>query len=176
MIFSDTEDLMKRIIAGAVVFLLLLTIGTGAEARRKKGVLRVPGGTNIEGVGLVIDASYDPRLDGLVPGYKMLSVAIINQSFNIISLDPENDVWQVKLAGESKAHNAIYNLRSDDPKQWQALPEKLRDLLAYPLMIPIGGRDVIDLFLPERLDLERFVEVDIAIKSLGGKLEVVVRD
>jgi hypothetical protein len=160
-----------------VMFSVLMVFFIACTVHAKKqNVIRVPGGTNIGGVGLVIDASYDPRLDTLVPGYKVVNAIVINQSFNIISLAPERDVWSVVLAGEKRPIKAIHNLRGQDPKAWSQLPERARQIVAYPLVLPIGGREVIDLFVPSNSDMEKFNELDVELATLGGKIEVLVSE
>ncbi|MBN1283275.1 MAG: hypothetical protein JXA24_05845 [Proteobacteria bacterium] len=163
---------MKRLTTWVVIAALLLV---AADAAAKAKVHRAIGGTNIVPVGLSIDASYDQRFDGFVPGYKVINVAVINQSFNIIFLNPEKDRWGIKLADGSKAITAIHDLRRSAPKAWSELNDKSKDLLAYPLFIPVGARQVIDLFVPESVDAAKFNELTIYIKSLDTKLEIMAR-
>jgi hypothetical protein len=73
---------MKRKMITVMVVCLFLVICGPANARKKE-VIKVIGGTPIPSAGIVIDASYDPRFDQFVPGYKMLNVIIINNSFKI---------------------------------------------------------------------------------------------
>lgn len=164
---------MKKMLFVAVVVAALMAAGT-AEAK-KKNVIRASGGTTISPLGFIIDASYDPRLDGLVPGYKVINVAIVNQSFNVIQLSPDKDIWEIRLQGEKRPIRAVNDLRSEAPQAWAALPQKVKDATAYPLYLPIGAQEVIDLFVPEIHDLDLFTEIDITIKALGGRLEILVR-
>ena len=165
---------MKRSVAIATMFaLLLVACAHGSHAGRKK-VLRVPGGANIAPLGLVMDASYDPRLDNFAPGYKVINVVMFNQSLSIIYLDPERDRWSIKLKGKRRSQKAIHDLRQQDPKAWAAIPERARSLVGYPLAVPVGARQVIDLFVPASLDVERFNELHAYLKSLNTKLEVLV--
>ena len=168
---------MKKITVCVVAALALITVFCAAQAEAaRKNVLRVNSGAAIQSMGVVIDASYDPRLDELAPGYKIVSVAIANQSVNIVEFDLEGDLWQVKLAGSKKLHKAVHNLRTTDPKAWQTLSPKVRELTAYPLVLPIGGSIVVDLFLPDTLDLDLLTEVSMGLKKLGGRIDIVVRD
>ena len=164
---------IRATVAAVLAFSVILILPGAALAKKVQSV-RVNGGTNIEGVGFVIDASYDPRFDHLCPGYKMVTVAFINQGMNVVMLDPEKDIWEVRLADDGKSYKAIHNLRSQDPKAWQALPRKVQDITAYPLAVPIGGELTIDLFVPETVDLSRFNELDMTLRSLGGRIEVMV--
>jgi len=155
----------------AVASITLICI-PNSDAKRKK--VRVPGGTTIPGAGIVIDASYDPRLDTLVEGYKVINVALDNRSFNIIYFSPEKDAWSVKLAGRRKPVKAIYNLRNQDPKAWASLPEGARNIVGYPLVLPIGGREVFDIFVPDTFDLQKFNELRVYIKSMNSRFDVLV--
>ncbi|HPW44813.1 MAG TPA: hypothetical protein PKU96_00375 [bacterium] len=163
---------MKRILMMVAVFILSVTFYSHAFCAKINKV-QVNGGVPIQGYGLVIDASYDPRLDNLVPGYKLINVVIANSSFNIIGLDPQRDKWSIKVDGKSSPIKALHNLRGQDPKAWSALPPRVKDVIGYPLLLPIGARDVIDLFVPETLDLEKFTTVEIFLKSMNTKFEVM---
>ena len=168
---------MKKIARAAILVVLFFSLFVTVRAEAgKKGVMRVNSGSAIPSLGLVIDANYDSRLDELTPGYKMVSVAIANQSVNILQLSLEKDVWKVKLAGSRKYHKAIHNLRTTDPKAWQAMPQRVRELTAYPVFLPIGGSMVVDLFLPDTLDLDLLTEVSVRFKAIGKQIDVVVRD
>ena len=90
---------MKRIIS-SVIAILILAFAVQADARKKQKV-RVVGGAAIPSHGMVIDVDYDPRFDNFIPGYKMVQVAIINNSFNIIPMNPRKDRWTV-YAGKRK--------------------------------------------------------------------------
>lgn len=165
---------MRRLIISTAAAAAIAVMATGALAKKTQ-VYRATGGTNVAQVGLSIDASYDQRFDDFVPGYKVINVAMINQSFNIIFLDPERDRWSVTLAGKSKPVIAIHDLRRADPKAWTELTEKSKNLLAYPLFIPVGARQVIDVFVPDTVDLAAFNEVGIYIKSLDARIEILAR-
>jgi predicted CoA-binding protein len=165
---------MKRLI-GIIIVVVTLMLSVPAHAKRKE-ILRVPGGAAIPKYGLAIDASYDSRFDNFVPGYKVLQVALINNSFNIIPLNPQKDKWIVHTTEGKKKYNAIANLNQKDPRVWNALPERIRSLMAYPLALPIGARQVVDLFVPAEAPLETFRQVDVELKSMNVKLEVMARN
>ncbi|MFH1831076.1 MAG: hypothetical protein ABH871_09950 [Pseudomonadota bacterium] len=164
---------MRRIIFSLAMIIAIALAASHAYA--KKEVLRVPGGANIPSLGISIDASYDPRLDNFVPGYKVINVALINQGFSIIYLDPEKDKWQIKLAGKSKLINAIHDLRRTDPEAWNKIPKRARALVGYPLVLPIGAREVIDIFVPDSVDVEKFNELDIYLRLRNTRLQILVR-
>jgi hypothetical protein len=165
---------MNKKVVLALMCVVLLAACVHSSAAGKKKVLRVPGGANIPPLGLSVDASYDPRLDHLAAGYKVINVAMVNQSLNIVYLNPEHDKWSIKLKGKRRSQKALHDLRQQDPKAWATIPEKARGLVGYPLALPVGARQVIDLFVPESIDVERFNELHVYLKSLNTRLEVMV--
>ncbi len=164
--------MVRKLLLATACALFLVSCAHGASGGKK--VLRVPGGTNVPELGLATDASYDKRLDNLVPGYKVITVALVNASFNIIPLDPDKDRWWIKVAGERKKVPVLHNLRQQDPKAWSALPERVQKLVAYPLFIPIGARQAVDLFVPEQYDLETFTELIVKLAAIRPRIEVLV--
>lgn len=164
---------MKKAI-GVCLIIVLFVACTGAHAKKKQ-IYKVPGGVPIGQLNLAIDASYDSRLDDFVPGYKVINVAMVNSGFKIIYLDPEKDKWSIKLAGRRKSIMAIHDLRSRDPEVWHKIPDKAKGLVSYPLVLPIGAREVIDIFVPDTVDVTKFTELDVFLKSLNSKFEIHVR-
>lgn len=158
----------------ASAFAAIILVAVAPELHAKKQTIRANGGTVMPSAGIIIDGSYDTRLDTLVPGYKVVSVILVNQSFNIVGLDPEGDKWYVKLSGRASAIPAINSLRQQDPKAWAQLPEGAKDIVGYPLVLPIGAREVFDLFIPDKYDLENFNEIHAYIKSMNTKFEILV--
>ncbi|MBT3181072.1 MAG: hypothetical protein HN337_01030 [Deltaproteobacteria bacterium] len=156
----------------AVLFLLLLFV-PGADAKKKR-IMQVMGGATVGTMGFIIDASYDPRLDKLVPGYKVINVIIINESFNIIHMDVSRDKWSIKIADKKKTIPAIHSLRSQKPGVWSDLPAKVRNVIGYPLIIPIGGRIVFDLFVPEGYDVSKFNELRAFFRSYNTRFDIMV--
>lgn len=156
------------------IFMLVffsIFISSFAFAKRKK-LVKVDAGVPLERYGFAVDASYDARLKGLVPGYHVVNVAVINNSFNIIRLDATKDEWYIKLRGERKKYDALINLRDADPEAWSKVPEAAKSLLAYPLAVPIGARLAIDLFVPEKVDLSTLSILGIDLAYLGHPIEV----
>lgn len=166
---------MKMSIATAIIVAALVACVSPASAK-SRGTVRVPGGASLPQYGLAFDASYDSRFDGFVPGYKIVQVAIINNSFNIIPMDPKNDQWVVRTTEGRKSYRAFPDLKNEDPKAWNELPERARKIISYPLLLPIGARQVIDLFVPDSAPLDTLVGVDIDIKSLEQKFQLVLRE
>ena len=156
-----------------VAILLLLPTSDALAKRRARKAIEVQGGAPIEAFGFVVDASYDSRLDKLVPGYKVVNVAFVNNSFNIIILNPKHDNWFVKVSSK-KRHRAIVDLRHDDVEAWNQLPERAKSLISYPLAVPIGGRMAIDLFVPENISVENLTEVSLELASIGQRIDVSV--
>lgn len=112
-------------------------------------------GLNIPKWGIAVDAVYDPRLDGLVPGYKILNVVLSNRTQKSIYLDLKKDRW-VLLDNIGNPNKAINHLRVLNPKLWNSLPEGLRDKLEYPQLVRVGTSARIDLFFPNTVELKNF--------------------
>lgn len=164
---------MKRNIIFAFICLSLIVCGS-ADGRKKR-VIKAMGGATIGGYGLAIDASYDPKLDTFVPGYKMLNVAIINTSFDIIEMNPQKDQWWIKTKRGDKKYRLVGDLRSENAAVWNKLPDRARSLISYPLLLPIGARQVVDLFVPGDVPVEDFQELVVYINSLGTIFEIQAR-
>lgn len=112
-------------------------------------------GLNIPKWGIAVDAMYDPRLDGLVPGYKILNVVLSNRTQKSIYLDLKKDRW-VMRDNIGKPSKAINHLRVINPKLWGTLPEGLKDKLEYPQLVRVGNSARIDLFFPNTVELKNF--------------------
>ena len=167
---------MKKLI-GLVLIMVIVGSFAQADARRKKGKgVRVPAGTSIPKYALGVDVSYDARFDTLVPGYKMLQVALINNSFHIIALDPKKDKWIVHTTDGKKKYRAIANLRLKDPRAWNSIPPEAQKKMSYPLMLPVGARQVIDLFVPDTAPMETFTQLDVILEGLPERIEIMARD
>ncbi|MBI4212088.1 MAG: hypothetical protein HY540_05560 [Deltaproteobacteria bacterium] len=159
-----------------LIALLILLLPFMANARSSKNdKIRTSGGVNIGGSGFSIDASFDPRLDKLIPGYRILNVALINASLDIIPLHPEKDKWFAHL-GKGKKVSGVIDLRRADPETWSKLPERVRQKIAYPLALPIGANLVVDLFFPSGTPLEKLTQVSVRLDALKTTIEVLVRE
>lgn len=156
----------------AISIVVLIVFFTTPVSAKKKGKIKTEGGMPIGGLGLTIDAGYDQRFDQLVPGYKMISVAFMNESFNIISLSSAKDKWYIKIQGKRKMIDAIHNLRGEVPRVWNKLPSKVKKLTSYPLVLPIGARQIIDIFVPENVAADKFTQVVIDLASLENIITV----
>lgn len=167
------ETMRKR--TSIVILVLLIAAFSNFAEAAKKQVIKAPGGTTISGYGLVIDASYDPKLDNFIPGYKMLNVAIVNNSLSIIAMNPKKDEWWIKTKNDNKKYRAIGDLRSEDAIAWNSLSDRARNLVGYPLLLAIGARQVIDLFVPDKVPIEDFSVLIVNIESMSAQFEILAR-
>lgn len=164
---------MKYIVLAVLMMVLTSSCGSGSGARpRSKNVIHAQGGAMIEGFGFVLDASFDPRLSDLVPGYHVINVILVNNSFNMLFLSPERDRWFIKAGG--KRWKAVNDLRKVDASAWSQVPERARSLMTYPLVIPIGGRMVVDLFVPNTAPVKDMSELLVTFDSIGTTFSVAV--
>ena len=166
---------MKPIILEWVVSIaLIMGVSFSAAAHSSKHDVRAPAGAMIEGVGLAIDASYDLRLDDLVPGYRVINVVLVNNSFNVIMFNPDKDRWSIR-AGK-KTYKAIIDLKSHDPDAWEKIPDRARKMITYPLAVPIGARLVLDLFFPDSTPVEKMTELIVQLATFESTLSIFIRD
>ncbi len=127
---------------------------------------------NLPNWGIVIDASYDPKLDDIVPGYKVLTVALTNRSVDIVKLDPVRDQWGIEDARGQK-QKAIASLQIYDPEVWTQLPGRVKDLVDYPAGVQMGFTQTFNLFFPERVDLERFRAINFYSATLKQNFDAL---
>lgn len=163
---------MRWVVVALGVLGCMACVGHGVEPRTKKPqVLVTPAGTQIPALALAFDVSYDHRTDRLIPGYRLLNVAVTNNSLQVIPLDPLQDRWWV-VDRRGKRHEAVLNMRHADPDRWAQLPVGLKKLITYPLMIPIGTTQPIDLLFPDHVNLNEFRAV--LFRSIGLDKEIQV--
>lgn len=129
-------------------------------------------GQQLHKKGLTIDAYYDQRLDGLVPGYKVITVALTNQSFNVVKLNPLRDRWEIEDVS-GRTLRAINSIRIKDPDSFNRLPAKIRQLVSYPNGVSMGYTETFDLFFPESVDLAGFRSINFYNSTLKEKWEMV---
>lgn len=135
----------------------------------------VPSGTTTPTLSMGFETAYDPRLDNLIPGYKIITVAITNSSLEYLQTDPLADQWWVIDRNKSK-HKAILNLRDKDPDAWAKLPPRLRQIIEYPLMVRIADTATIDLLFPANVRLNEFREVVFLSSSRQKVIHIVPRE
>lgn len=129
-----------------------------AKEKTEETLIRSEAGLNIPDWGIAIDASYDPRLDNLIPGYKIVNLILTNRGSSPVTLDPKGDRWQI-IDNAGRKHTAENHVRDFDKKLWSTLPDKLKSMLAYPNLIKPGQSANIDVFLEKDVDLHHFREV-----------------
>jgi len=143
-----------------------------SKADKKSNLVRIPSGSNIPSLGIAFDASYDPSTDDIVPGYKILSVAISNGSIDIMGTDSTIDKWYVVDIKGSK-HEAIIDLKNEDPATYASLPPRLRQMVSYPLLVQVGETRVIDLLFKKGVNLDAFKFVRFQSGSLKKIIEII---
>ncbi|MBI2093026.1 MAG: hypothetical protein HYT75_08570 [Deltaproteobacteria bacterium] len=159
----------KSFVLAMILLLPALAIG------KKEEKLRVPAGSNIPSLGIALDASYDPLTDQIVPGYKILSVALTNNSINIMQLDKANDRWIV-VDVKGKKHKAVSDLKELNPELYLSLQQKLRQLLEYPSLIQVGETVVVDLLIKENVGLEGFKLVSFSNNVSKMEFEIISQE
>lgn len=125
---------------------------------KKTQVVRSEAGLNIPQWGIALDASYDPRLDDLIPDYKILHIAVTNRRSSNIVFNPSKDKWIV-MDNTGKKHIVKNHVKAISSKLWRKLPKGLRKKLAYPNYVKPGNMVVIDVFLPKSVDLFQFKQI-----------------
>ena len=164
---------MKKIFPVLAVILALSVgcfPGRGATPKKKRQT-KVEGlaGRVIPGLGLTIDANYDPRLDNVVAGYKLLPVEVKNASLRNIPMIHKLDRWVI-VGEKGQRYLALNSLRHKDPRLWREIPERMQNLIDYPEVVPINYSVTFDLLLPARANLEYFKEIRYYNAALGQEL------
>ena len=127
---------------------------------------------NVPNWGIVIDANYDKKLDTVVPGYKILTVAVTNRYIEVIRLDPLNDRWFIEDAW-GKKQKAVISLRISDPNAWGHIPQRIQDLMEYPAGVQMNYSQTFDLFFPAHVNLERFRGISFYSSALKQEFNAV---
>ncbi|MDX1386176.1 MAG: hypothetical protein R3257_01205 [bacterium] len=146
---------MKKVIFRGILPLLTLALLTACFSGRESGKKASSHRLNVSKHGVILDANYDPRLDNLIPGYKILTVAVTNQSVDVMRMNPLKDKWEV-VDAMGKKRKAINSLRIKDPSVFNRLPGKVQQLIDYPVGISVGYSETVDLFFPDHVDLNAF--------------------
>lgn len=161
------------IIAVWFAFGCAMSTGGGGGARREKAIV-FPGGTISPTLGVGFDVNYDPTLDSIVPGYKILTVAYTNNSMDLVQMDPDGDRWYLEDRRGKKVR-AVINLRNEDPDTWGKLPKRLQVLIEYPLLVSIGGTETVDLLFKDNVNLGEFKSVSYKIGGTKKEYKIVPR-
>ena len=146
---------MKRASLLLLVVFFISVFLPSCAGKKKPQVIEGRAGRFILGYGFSIDAVYDPRLDKLVPDYRLLTVAIRNTSLQVIQMDASGDKW-VLVNQDGKRIKAFNTLREKDNRRWKKIPEKVRNLVDYPEVVPISYTVTFNLFFPKSADLSDF--------------------
>ncbi len=137
--------------------------------------LYVPSGTSSPAISVGFEVAYDPRLDNLVPGYKIITVGITNNALEYLQMDTLADRWWVIDRNKSK-QKAILMLRDVNPNVWGKLPLRLRQMLEYPLLIRIADTATVDLLFPASANLSEFREVVFRSSSRQKIIHIIPRE
>lgn len=149
---------MKKIILSVFIPLLTLSLLTACFSSKDKVKGTTARRMELMKQGLTIDAKYDPRLDNLIPGYKMMTVVLTNNSFDVLRLNPLKDRWEVTDAYGKKL-KGITSLRIKDPRTFGRLPGKVQQMIDYPVGISVGYSETLDIFFPLSRELASFRSV-----------------
>lgn len=163
-----------NIVIMVAVCLSLAGCMKSAKSKKIEDVV-VPGGTVHPQTGVGFDANYDPKLDNIVKGYKILVVAIVNRSLNVVPFDKQFDKWQV-IDRKGSKHAAVIDVRQHDPNVWSTLPHKLKVLIEYPLLMQAGGSQTIDLLFDESVNLAEFRSVSYTSSAMGQRFVITPRE
>ncbi len=164
---------MYRLLGTLLLLVFLIADGCVTVKPDKKGPAKIEGtaGRTIQSYGLSVDADYEPRLDELIAGYKLLPVSLRNVSLRVIPMDAEKDRWVI-IGEKGQKYRAINSLRIKDPLLWRVLPEQIRDSIDYPEVLPINYSVTFDLLFPSRVNLEYFREIRFYSAPLGREFIV----
>lgn len=157
-----------------VVLCLIFSLNAYAKKQRN-AEFKTMAGANIPSAGMALDVSYDAATDGIIPGYKLVNVAITNNSIDIIQLDKEGDKWTVVDLKGGK-HKAVIDLRKSDPESFSKLPAKLRGLIEYPILIQVGETKVFDLLVKDSVRLDTFRSAKFESSTMQKNFEIVAQD
>ncbi len=173
--------MMRQIIQTGLLALVVTSFSScilnhrGKPRRQPAPEISVPAGTQIPALALAFDIGYNQDTDDIIPGYKILSVGIINNSLQVLELKPLQDEWDL-IDRNGKQHVAILNLRYSDVDTWATLPKRLKKIIEYPLLVNLGETKVIDLLFPDRVDLSGFSRVTFRSASLGKVIHIFARE
>lgn len=153
---------MKNLLTLALVLSLAVgatsCVPTRSAKNKKPAKVESYAGRVIPSFSLSIDANYDPRLDEIIPGYKLVPVIIKNMSLRNVEMSVKQDRWVI-VGEKGQKYVALNSLRYKDPPLWREIPEKMRALIDYPEIVPINYSVTFDLLVPKKSKLEYFREI-----------------
>ncbi len=149
---------MKKLWMIGISLLMAGCVTVGEKGKKVEGPIEGVVGRPLRSYSMTIDTEYDPRLDDLVAGYKLLPVTIQNRHLSGIPMDVEKDRWMV-VTEKGKKVEAINSLKLRDPILWRSLPKSLRSAIDYPEVIPINYTATFDLIFPSKINIRYFSEI-----------------
>ncbi len=137
--------------------LFLFTLSTACVSLRESKQQPGSGSARVElrKQGVTLDAKYNPQLDNLIPGYKIITVGVTNNGIELLKLNPLRDRWEI-IDAYGRPQKGINSIRIKDPAVWSRLPDKVKELIEYPIGITVGYTETVDLFFPNNIDLSAF--------------------
>ncbi|MDO8461305.1 MAG: hypothetical protein Q7S98_00430 [Deltaproteobacteria bacterium] len=153
---------------------LILASCVPVPTRKTKGPTTIVGQTGmmISPYGMTLGAEYASELDHLVEGYKIITISLTNNSMDQIHLDPSKDKWVIET-NSGKRLKATNSFGLKNHKGWSELPLKTRELMEYPLFVPIGYSQTFDLFIKGKADLKRFRSISYTNVESGLTFQVL---
>lgn len=164
--------MVKKIFVAVLCVLFAAGCFPGRSATpKKKRQTKIEGqaGRVIPGLGLTVDANYEPRLDNVIAGYKLLPVVVKNMSLRNIPMIHKLDRWVI-VGEKGHRYKAVNSLRHKDPRLWREIPERMQNLIDYPEVVPINYSVTFDLLMPAKANLEYFKEIRYYNAALGQEL------
>jgi len=161
--------ILKYITIFITVIMLLSSLSHAAVRNRNKksfknkkdkktNVIRSEAGLNIPEWGVAIDATFNPELDKIIPGYHIVNIVLTNRRGKAIMLSTAEDKW-IFVDSMGKKHTAYNHIKQFNKALWPKLPLRLQKLLDYPHLVNPGKSTTIDVFLPDNVDLFNFREI-----------------
>lgn len=174
---SNQKENLKKIFVGVGCFLSLILLNQcmGFSSRPKvPKFVKSQSGLNIPKWSIAIDGYYNKALDNLVPGYKIVHVAVANRSSRVVSLSPSKDRWQLILHSGEKIRvvNDINQIKSRLPEMF---PAQLLTKLAYPDSVKIAHAAKIDLLVPARYPLEKLAGIHFKSPFFKTEFQITLK-
>jgi len=144
----------------SIVVLVTACVSSGSKPPKKRKLsTKNQLGYVLPGYLFSIDAAYDPKIQGMIPGYTAMTVAVVNKGFEQITFRPDTDRWIIKDR-DGKQHKAINDIQYAAPAAWDGLHPETRRLIAYPTVVPPGYTQTFQLFFPkEDVDFAGFIYI-----------------
>lgn len=131
---------------------------TSKASKDSDAAIQSEAGLKIPKWGIVIDAYYMPKLDSMIPGYRVLNILIQNNNPEDILLHPKHDKWVITdHLGEQ--HKALNHIKYFNAKLWDKMSPRAKNLLDYPHKIHPGEVVTIDVYFKDNVELRNFREI-----------------